>query len=1333
MSQNEINEKSVFLVNEDSLSMSHPVVDVNPSNSAIEPFSMISKIIMINRVVDNKGPVTGSFLNGATTDDDTPELQGVVTVALAPNEMIVIFRDGVPIGIATANLTSWSFTDAGLESGKTYVYTAQIQDINGNTSNLSSSFSIVTEFSGATGGTQSITIDSIVDDVDPVRGVIAVNGKTNDTTPTLNGKLGTTLQAGESVVIYQNGVELGQAVVSNTTWTYTGAPLTTDGNYTYKAVIRSASGIDNQVSNEYKIVLDTSSVPLQSIEITSILDDVGPVTGIIENGGSTNDKTPLLKGRINPAIFPGDTVLIYRDGVYKGMAQLSGSDWQFADTLSVDGTYNYTAVIKNQAGIEGSVSAKYVISLDTGVPTVLVLDSVLDAVGPVTGPILSGGITDDRRPVLQGHGAEPGSTVVLKDKSGNILGEVTADAAGKWSVRPDPFKLLAEGSHTLQITQRDKAGNESVPIKFDLTVDTTVIPDPTGTVTVNSFSGADTTPTIKGSYSVDLLTGEFIQVTVNGVTYKQGDGYLSVNTTTHTWVLTIPDHNALNVNGHTDVTYDVIAKKVNSLGKVVDDTTSNELTVYRDVTINTGSTPNNMTTQPLFTGTAKLNVGSGEQLQVKIFDSAGNVVRTFTSANGANGVGGLQLDTVNNTWKINSSNWGSNQLVQGNYSIQSSVIPADHSTGGQSSTIEHITVSPTVIIVPNKSDGSDINAKLVALNDGGFVLVWAQNQNDIVDSMYSKYDVVMQRYDRAGNRVGTLKNLTNTNTNPNIYAKESEGYADRGDMWNNGGSLNVMLNPDGTLAVNYNSFIGQWMFKDNYDLNGNRLSHTAVKDELVNTVLGISDYNFGFNEVLTNNGKVTVFTSGTMNNFNIMTASATGAIQNLTNEYDGGNGYIFNQSGYMPLGGISPSEGHASNSESVSAISLGGNKYLVQYAAFFIDNIVNLTTEILAVYEYNGATSTFKTSMIPNNIQRGWQLGAKSIGLKEGGFVSLWLSNDSATVSYRDKGKMDDFDVYARRFKYDENKNLLFAIDSIEKRVNTTLNGVNGMGYDTLTTGGFSGAALEHGGFVVVWVKMTSKSAGEVYSQIYDAAGNQVSGEILVSTDAEDGFGSVNLLPSVAGLKDGGYVVSWSNVNTTDYAVNNSTSDIKMAVFNADGSLRIGTGTPAITNQNEVLGTAEYLTGPGIITATKNGVTTLDGRQGATDLIGGSANDYFIIKDTNFHSILGGEGIDTLIWDSASSLRLADLISKIEDIEVLHLGDLYMNTVEVTLNDVLNFSSTTDRLIVQGGRGDQVDLKQGKWSATSTQNYLGETYTVYTHNDSLTASLWIQNHLGVIG
>jgi hypothetical protein len=106
-----------------------------------------------------------------------------------------------------------------------------------------------------------------------------------------------------------------------------------------------------------------------------------------------------------------------------------------------------------------------------------------------------------------------------------------------------------------------------------------------------------------------------------------------------------------------------------------------------------------------------------------------------------------------------------------------------------------------------------------------------------------------------------------------------------------------------------------------------------------------------------------------------------------------------------------------------------------------------------------------------------------------------------------------------------------------------------------MATGHMSGVALEHGGYVIVWTKMLSNTLSEVYSQSFDAAGNKLGGETLVSTQTVDGTGSVDTLPYVAALADGGYVVTWTNSNQ-DYKVNSLTADIKSVIVNADGSIR---------------------------------------------------------------------------------------------------------------------------------------------------------------------------------
>jgi gliding motility-associated-like protein len=91
--------------------------------------------------------------------------------------------------------------------------------------------------------------------------------------------------------------------------------------------------------------------------------------------------------------------------------------------------------------------------------------------------------------------------------------------------------------------------------------------------TVVPLETNSTTPTITGSASLEV--GEVLTVTVNGVTYTEGDGNLSLSGTT--WMLTIPAGNAITTDG----TYEVTATITNG-PLSTDDLTSNELVIDTD-------------------------------------------------------------------------------------------------------------------------------------------------------------------------------------------------------------------------------------------------------------------------------------------------------------------------------------------------------------------------------------------------------------------------------------------------------------------------------------------------------------------------------------------------------------------------------------------------------------------------------------------------------------------------------------------------------------------------------------------------------------------------------
>gem|GEM_PF-558988 len=80
-------------------------------------------------------------------------------------------------------------------------------------------------------------------------------------------------------------------------------------------------------------------------------------------------------------------------------------------------------------------------------------------------------------------------------------------------------------------------------------------------------------------------------------------------------------------------------------------------------------------------------------------------------------------------------------------------------------------------------------------------------------------------------------------------------------------------------------------------------------------------------------------------------------------------------------------------------------------------------------------------------------------------------------------------------------------------------------------------AALEGGGFVAVWQRIwngSPENANQLRAQLFDSAGNKIGGEFAVAPGRPPSqffmYGDSD--PSVAGLEDGGFVITW----TDDYA-----------------------------------------------------------------------------------------------------------------------------------------------------------------------------------------------------
>lgn len=341
-------------------------------------------------------------------------------------------------------------------------------------------------------------ITAIVDDVDPVIG--DVKGKTtNDTTPTLTG----TAEAGSVITIYQDGSTTPLTTVTadgSGSWSYTPAALD-EGLHTFE-VTATLNGATSGRSPAASVTVDLTAPGTPTIG--SVIDDVGPVTGPLTSGQTTNDSQPTLSG--TGAV--GDTISIYNNGVLLDSVVVGNTGtWSYTTPVLPEGNNVLTIRETDPAGNQSGPSADFTLVVDS-VSTTPVITSVTDNVGNDATPVASGSETNDATPTLSGT-ADANSVVTIFDGATQI-GVVTADGTGAWSFTPET--ALVEGSHSFTVLATDPQGNvseASAPwsVVVDLTAPTvptldTVSDNVPGGVTGNLTSGQatnDTTPTISGT------------------------------------------------------------------------------------------------------------------------------------------------------------------------------------------------------------------------------------------------------------------------------------------------------------------------------------------------------------------------------------------------------------------------------------------------------------------------------------------------------------------------------------------------------------------------------------------------------------------------------------------------------------------------------------------------------------------------------------------------------------------------------------------------------------------------------------------------------------------
>ena len=437
----------------------------------------------IDSAWDDAGAVTGSLASGSSTDDTTPTLRGS---GPANGEITLRYKLGSgEYASITVNVDSsghWTWTPSALAKGS---WTFEVQKTGQSDW---SSFTLTVDPTLD----RNATINGAYDDFGTVKGIIANGGITDDATPTLNG-------SGPANSVISLRYRLGSGGYASTTvnvdaagnWTWTPSALAS-GKWTFEVQKPGQSGWSS-----FTLTIDPTVDRKPTID--SAWDDAGPTTGLISNGGTTDDSTPTLRGT-----GPANSTILLRyfrlATLVEGTIKVDASgNWTWTAPELTDG--NWTFEVKKEGQHEWS---SYELNIDSSADRYPTIDGAWDDAGPVTGSLSSGNSTDDTTPTLRGSGPANGSITLRYKLDGGSYASTTVnvDSAGKWTWTPS---ALAKGSWTFEVQKAGQSGWSSFTLTIDPALD--LKPsidgawDDVGAVTGSLKSGDttdDSTPTLRG-------------------------------------------------------------------------------------------------------------------------------------------------------------------------------------------------------------------------------------------------------------------------------------------------------------------------------------------------------------------------------------------------------------------------------------------------------------------------------------------------------------------------------------------------------------------------------------------------------------------------------------------------------------------------------------------------------------------------------------------------------------------------------------------------------------------------------------------------------------------
>lgn len=427
-------------------------------NFALTLDSSVPGAPSLNKVEDDEGRVTGPLKSGDITDDKTPTLSGKGDAGV-----IVRVWDGDKlIGSTVVDQRGDWKLEVELGEGEHSLVVDSISK-GGNVSEKTDPFKLVVDSNIL----PAPVLDEMVANNGDEERVLQPGDSTNDITPVLRGEGNN----GDIISVIVDGETVATVIVRDGKWEIE-LPELAEGSHNIELIAKDpATGKESPPSDPINVIIDIT--PPDQPKPPTIVDNEGENTGPVEPGKPIDDNRPGFGG---DGGTPGDKVeVIIEDGTGNKVVigtGIVGEDgkWEVKPENPIDdGNYEVIIEITDPAGNVSNPSDPIDLIIDTKKPGSMEGSYILeDNIGPITGEIKDGMVTDDKQPTLKGSSPDLAEVIIYIDDQEPVVVKVEN---GEWSYE---LPELGEGNHKVEVqpvSQSGVKGDKEAAINFD--VDTT--------------------------------------------------------------------------------------------------------------------------------------------------------------------------------------------------------------------------------------------------------------------------------------------------------------------------------------------------------------------------------------------------------------------------------------------------------------------------------------------------------------------------------------------------------------------------------------------------------------------------------------------------------------------------------------------------------------------------------------------------------------------------------------------------------------------------------------------------------------------------------------------